>query len=94
MSSFGTRPTVQGVEPLLEAHLFDFQGDLYGRHIAVEFVAKLRDEETFSDLAALTAQMHRDAALARRLLASAQPPALPLAQARASARGLSNEDNR
>ncbi len=90
VSSFGTRPTVQGVEPLLEAHLFDFHGDLYGRHIEVEFVAKLRDEETFSDLAALTAQMHRDAALARRLLASARP----LAQAHASARGLSNEDNR
>ncbi|MET0130695.1 MAG: bifunctional riboflavin kinase/FAD synthetase, partial [Stenotrophomonas chelatiphaga] len=33
VSSFGTRPTVDGVEPLLEAHLFDFQGDLYGRHI-------------------------------------------------------------
>jgi len=75
VSSFGTRPTVQGVEPLLEAHLFDFHGDLYGRHIAVEFVAKLRDEEKFSDLSALTEQMHRDAALARRLLASAQVPA-------------------
>lgn len=37
VSSFGTRPTVAGVEPLLEAHLFDFQCDLYGRHIAVEF---------------------------------------------------------
>ena len=94
VSSFGTRPTVQGVEPLLEAHLFDFHGDLYGRHIAVEFVAKLRDEEKFSDLPALTEQMHRDAALARRLLASAQRPTLPLAQARASMRGLSNEDNR
>ncbi|MGH8043524.1 MAG: bifunctional riboflavin kinase/FAD synthetase, partial [Stenotrophomonas sp.] len=35
VSSFGTRPTVEGVEPLLEAHLFDFQGDLYGRHIQV-----------------------------------------------------------
>ncbi|QNH13521.1 bifunctional riboflavin kinase/FAD synthetase [Xanthomonas sp. SI] len=94
VSSFGTRPTVQGVEPLLEAHLFDFHGDLYGRHISVEFVAKLRDEEKFSDLPALTEQMHRDAALARRLLASAQRTTLPLAQARASIRGLSNEDNR
>jgi riboflavin kinase/FMN adenylyltransferase len=61
VSSFGTRPTVDGVEPLLEAHLFDFQGDLYGRHIEVEFVAKLRDEEKFNDLPALTEQMHRDA---------------------------------
>lgn len=72
VSSFGTRPTVQGVEPLLEAHLFDFDGDLYGRHIEVEFVAKLRDELKFPDLPALTEQMHRDAETARRLL-SEQP---------------------
>src|SRR5690606_22303220 len=50
VSSFGTRPTVGGVEPLLEAHLFDFDGDLYGRRIEVEFVARLRDEEKFPDL--------------------------------------------
>ena len=68
VSSFGTRPTVQGVEPLLEAHLLDFDGDLYGRHIEVEFVAKLRDELKFPDLPALTEQMHRDADNARRLL--------------------------
>lgn len=72
VSSFGTRPTVQGVEPLLEAHLFDFDGDLYGRHIEVEFVAKLRDELKFPDLPSLTEQMHRDAETARRLL-SEQP---------------------
>ena len=68
VSSFGTRPTVDGVEPLLEAHLFDFDGDLYGRHIEVEFVAKLRDELKFPDLASLTGQMQRDAETARRLL--------------------------
>ena len=68
VSSFGTRPTVSGVEPLLEAHLFDFHGDLYGRHIEVEFVAKLRDEEKFDGLPALTEQMHRDAEQARRIL--------------------------
>ena len=56
---------MDGVEPLLEAHLFDFDGDLYGRRIEVEFVAKLRDEEKFADLPALVAQMHRDAAQAR-----------------------------
>jgi riboflavin kinase/FMN adenylyltransferase len=70
VSSFGTRPTVDGVEPLLEAHLFDFDGDLYGRHIEVEFVAKLRDEVKFPDLASLTDQMQRDAANARRLLSA------------------------
>ncbi|MGN6512390.1 MAG: bifunctional riboflavin kinase/FAD synthetase [Lysobacteraceae bacterium] len=68
VASFGTRPTVDGREPLLEAHLFDFDGDLYGRRIEVEFVARLRDEEKFPDLPTLVAQMHRDAAQARVLL--------------------------
>lgn len=72
VSSFGTRPTVDGIEPLLEAHLFDFDGDLYGRRIAIEFVAKLRDEEKYPDLPTLVAQMHRDAADARRALAHLQ----------------------
>ena len=68
VASLGTRPTVAGVEALLEAHLFDFSGDLYGREIEVEFVAKLRDEICFMTLEALTAQVHRDAAEARRIL--------------------------
>jgi riboflavin kinase/FMN adenylyltransferase len=68
VASLGTRPTVAGTEALLEAHLFDFAGDLYGREIAVEFVAKLRDEARFASLEALTAQMHCDAAEARRIL--------------------------
>ena len=75
VSSFGTRPTVDGVEPLLEAHLFDFDGDLYGRHIDVEFVARLRDEEKFDSLEALTAQMRQDADNARTLLESPRPAA-------------------
>lgn len=80
VSSFGTRPTVYGTEPLLEAHLFDFDGDLYGRRIEVEFVARLRDEVKFPDLPALVEQMHRDAAQARNILgdkrlADAQAPA-------------------
>lgn len=70
VSSFGTRPTVAGVEPLLEAHLFDFDGDLYGRRIAIEFVAHLRDELAFDGLPALVAQMHRDATQARDILSS------------------------
>jgi riboflavin kinase/FMN adenylyltransferase len=75
VSSFGTRPTVAGVEPLLEAHLFDFDGDLYGKRIAVEFVARLRDELAFADLPALVAQMHRDAEQARDLLITFQQQA-------------------
>ena len=73
VSSFGTRPTVGGVEPLLEAHLFDFEGDLYGRRIEVEFVARLRDEEKFPDLPTLVAQMNRDAGDARRILQQHSP---------------------
>jgi riboflavin kinase/FMN adenylyltransferase len=68
VASLGTRPTVAGVEALLEAHLFDFCGDLYGREIEVEFVAKLREEVCFMTLEALTAQVRRDAADARRIL--------------------------
>jgi riboflavin kinase/FMN adenylyltransferase len=72
VSSLGTRPTVHGVEPLLEAHLFDFDGDLYGRRIRVEFVARLREERKFPDLPSLAAQMDRDAAQARALLMQEQ----------------------
>jgi riboflavin kinase / FMN adenylyltransferase len=68
IASLGTRPTVAGEEALLEAHVFDFRGDLYGREIEVEFAAKLRDEACFATLEALTAQMQRDAADARRIL--------------------------
>jgi riboflavin kinase/FMN adenylyltransferase len=69
VASLGTRPTVNGVEPLLEAHLFDFDGDLYGRILSVDFVARLRDELKFDGLDPLVQQMHRDAAQAREILA-------------------------
>ena len=68
VASLGFRPTVAGTEPLLEAHVFDFDGDLYGRELEVEFVAKIRDEEKFASLDALVQQMHQDAAAARVLL--------------------------
>jgi riboflavin kinase/FMN adenylyltransferase len=68
VASLGTRPTVDGEHTLLEAHVFDFSGDLYGREIEVEFVAKLREEERFPSLDALVAQMHQDAAQARQIL--------------------------
>lgn len=69
VASLGTRPTVGGVEPLLEVHVFDFDGDLYGRRLEVEFVAKLRDEEKFASLDEMVAQMRRDAGAARQVLA-------------------------
>ena len=68
VASLGTRPTVNGTEPLLEVHVFDFSGDLYGRAIEVEFVAKLRDEVKFDSLDAMVAQMQIDGAGARNLL--------------------------
>lgn len=68
VASLGTRPTVHGVEPLLEVHVFDFDGDLYGREIEVEFVAKLRDEIKFDSVDSMLVQMKVDAAVARDLL--------------------------
>jgi riboflavin kinase / FMN adenylyltransferase len=68
VASLGTRPTVDGTGMLLEVHVFDFAGDLYGKEIEVEFVAKLRDEVKFESLDALTQQMKHDAAQAREVL--------------------------
>jgi riboflavin kinase/FMN adenylyltransferase len=68
VSSLGTRPTVNGTDPLLEVHLFDYDGNLYGQHLDVDFVARLRDERKFESLDALVEQMHRDAAAARAIL--------------------------
>jgi riboflavin kinase/FMN adenylyltransferase len=70
VASLGSRPMVGGVVPLLEACLFDFDGDLYDRELEVEFVALLRGQNTFafSSMDAMVAQMHRDAADARRIL--------------------------
>jgi len=72
VASLGSRPMVGGRVPLLEAFLFDFDGDLYDRELEVEFVALLRGEQTFAfeSMDDMVAQMHRDAAEARRILAS------------------------
>jgi riboflavin kinase/FMN adenylyltransferase len=68
VASLGFRPTVDGTEPLLEVHVFDYNGTLYGAELEVEFVAKIRDEEKFASLDELVQQMHRDSARARELL--------------------------
>lgn len=68
VASIGTRPTINGVEPLLEVHIFDFNRDIYGAHIQVEFIAKLRDEVRFPDIDTLRTQMFVDAEQARRIL--------------------------
>jgi riboflavin kinase/FMN adenylyltransferase len=68
VANFGIRPMYQVNVPLMETHLFDFDGDLYGKRIEVEFVEKLRDEEKFPDLDAMVKQIDRDAQAARRIL--------------------------
>ncbi|MCW2272534.1 bifunctional riboflavin kinase/FAD synthetase [Rhodoblastus acidophilus] len=69
VASFGRRPTVEdNGPPLLEIHIFDFDGDLYGREIEVYFIAFLRPEEHFPSLDALMEQIRRDEAEARRIL--------------------------
>lgn len=68
VASLGWRPTVEGTVPLLEVHAFDFCGDLYGDHLTVALLERLRPEVRFDSLDELTAQMHRDADAARRAL--------------------------
>lgn len=65
VANLGIRPTVGGTRPLLEVHLFDFNRDIYGAHISVRFVHKLRDEQRFPNFDALKAQIAADAAAAR-----------------------------
>ena len=55
--------------PLLETHLFDFDGDLYGKHLSVELISWIRPESKFENVAALIAQIGKDAARAREILA-------------------------
>lgn len=76
VASLGTRPTVNGTRVLLEVHLFDYSGDLYGQHLDVEFLQRLRGEERFETLEALRQQMDQDAADARAYF-SAQPSRHP-----------------
>ena len=71
VANLGLRPTVGGTRPLLEVHLFDFSRDIYGAHIAVRFLKKLRDEQRFADFSALKAQIALDAAAARDFFATA-----------------------
>ena len=68
VANIGKRPTLAGQEPRLEVHLFDFDRDIYGHNISVEFWHKLRGEQRFESLAALQVQIQRDAEQARALL--------------------------
>ena len=70
VASVGTRPTFGIHNPLLEVHLFDFDSDIYGEYIHVDFIEHIRGVQKFADADALVAQMHRDADNARRILAA------------------------
>ena len=66
VASLGVRPTVrQQGTPVLEVHALDFEGDLYRRHVRVEFLNKFRDEEKYADLATLTRKIALDVENAR-----------------------------
>lgn len=69
VANVGTRPTVDGKDYRLEVHLFDFDQDIYGRHLEVELRLKLRDEKRFESFEALRQQIQIDARIAREFLA-------------------------
>jgi riboflavin kinase/FMN adenylyltransferase len=74
VANFGIRPMFETEVPLLESFLFDFDGDLYGKHLSVELVAYLRPEAMFSGLDALKAQIKLDSEAARKALKAATIP--------------------
>jgi riboflavin kinase / FMN adenylyltransferase len=67
-TNIGIRPTVDGSTLTVEAHLLDFDGDLYGRELSLEFLARIRDEQKFTSLDALIAQIQSDIGNVRQLL--------------------------
>ena len=73
MMNQGPKPTFQEGRRSLEAHLFDFDGDLYGEWVRIEWVERLRDVERFPSVAALQQQLERDRTRARAVLAVAGP---------------------
>jgi len=73
VANIGMRPTVGGLVPRLEAHLFDTEADLYGRHLRVALVDFIRSEMKFAGLDALKAQIAADAERARAILTAATP---------------------
>ncbi len=69
VANIGLRPTIGGNRPLLEVHLLDFTGDIYGYHVEVDFLYKIREERRFPSLADLTQQIHQDIQQARGFFA-------------------------
>lgn len=69
IANIGVRPTVDGKEPLLEVHVFDFDGNLYNKLLTIKFKHKLREEKTFESIDALKIQIDKDLVEARAWLA-------------------------
>lgn len=72
VANIGRRPTVAGLKPQLEVHIFDLQADLYGRQLRVEFCQFIRAEQKFAGLPELQAQIEKDIAVARHYFAAEQ----------------------
>jgi riboflavin kinase/FMN adenylyltransferase len=70
VASVGSRPTFNGTKPILEVHLFDFDEDIYGQYIHIDFIAWLREQKKFDTVDELVAQMHLDADNAKSVLAA------------------------
>ena len=70
IANIGVRPTVDGKEPLLEVHVFDYSGNLYNELLTIRFKRKLRDEQAFDGIDALKAQIDRDIAEAKEWFAA------------------------
>ena len=66
IANFGERPTVKGVNLLLETHIFDFNGDIYGKELTVEFLTFIRPEKKFKDFKSLTNQIQKDVIKAKK----------------------------
>ncbi|MFP4161510.1 MAG: bifunctional riboflavin kinase/FAD synthetase [Ectothiorhodospira sp.] len=77
VANAGRRPTLNGLDNRLEVHLLDFQGELYGRHLHVDLLHRLRDEHRFDTLEALQAQIARDVREARAFFQRDHAPAHP-----------------
>jgi riboflavin kinase/FMN adenylyltransferase len=84
VTNVGTRPTfggtAEGQMQVVEAHLLDFDADLYDQVVGLDFIARLRDERTFPTVSALVAQIHNDIAEARIILDGDVNPAIDLLQ--------------
>ncbi len=74
VASLGVRPTVhENGKPVLEVHLFNFNQEIYGHHLRMDFLHKLRDEEKYSDLDTLTRQIERDVENAKNYFLTSHP---------------------